>query len=614
VAKAKEADTAVEGLPVDGETMEMLENEVKKGKSRKFILIYKGAQIKKLIVFKKGPYNTRLQKAKKDGFRGEAVCGIVTGSGVNLSFQLAGNKDVADAMSVDNAVDGEPTKTTKLKEFLAENSLARKPAYEIVHDVQTLSKPEADDDAGDSAGGALAAAPVVLPLQPLAPDSALSDGELEAKCKQIKAVVIPKIKEAVAADPDMKDEIVRLLETASEHEKQSSFGDAFKALKSLTETVKVALGGTSEEEKKKAYEAALPGAELKIKTLKDHPQSAAVKAEFDKLDGYLKQAKAHAKANSFGDANKEVAKLEKEYPPAKEIADDTHLQRKYESGLLVRFNNFKQHQGIAVMEAAKIKEIEDKLPDIDAAIKARDFARARFIRIGADGKGGISGKIDAYKQLANRHGDYVGMRNNALWNVQALEAHPNKDAIKDDVASIRKDLIDEANKEYETNKSYEKARALLAKVDKACDDAKKQADAQGQTLYQKERDKAGASLTALDKPEKNKTVAGEITSIKAKLAKADGYAAASQYPEAMALVAESIKDCASADEFAVQQLAFNEAEKAAGTATSKIDKDRKAAVGAVQKLHDQLKVHPQEVIVRFELSEIQKKIDLAKIA
>ena len=33
-------------------------------------------QIKKLIVFKKGPYSTRIQKAKKEGFRGDAVTGI----------------------------------------------------------------------------------------------------------------------------------------------------------------------------------------------------------------------------------------------------------------------------------------------------------------------------------------------------------------------------------------------------------------------------------------------------------------------------------------------------------------------------------------------------------
>jgi hypothetical protein len=612
VSKAKEAEEAVEGLPVDAESLEMLESEVKKGKARKFILICKGAQIKKLIVFKKGPYNTRLQKAKKDGFRGEAVCGIVTGSGENLRFQLAGTKEVAGAMSVDRPVEGEPTKTTKLKEFLAENNLKRKPEYEVIRDVAALAKPEADEDGVpvSSDGAAASAATATPPKEPSA-DGGKVETELEEKCKQIKAVIVPRVKEAIAADPSKQSEIVRLLETAKQQESQASFGDALDTFKTLVETVKAALGVVSD---KLRYEMALSGAEFKVKMLKDHPQSAAIKPESDKLEGYLKKAKEHAAKNEYVEANKELDKLEKEYPAAKKLADDILQFRRMESGARMRLANLKLHQGIDVIDPAKIKEIEDKLPDLDAAIDGRNFTEARKILAGTDGKSGINGQMAAFKTQANRRGDYVGLRNNALLQMKALEAHPNTAAITADIAAIKKDLIDKAQTENDTNKDYVKARTLLGRVDRAYQDAKKKADKQGSAGFQKLRDEAKKKLEALNKSPKDKLAASDIASIKAKLAKAESYAGANQFPEATALLAEVTKDCEAAEKLAAQHTGFNDAEKAAGAATGKIEKDRDAAVKAVQKLHDQLKSHPQEPVIRFELGEVQKKIDKAKIA
>src|SRR5262245_14282237 len=164
----------------------MLDGDVKKGKVRKFILICKGSQIKKLIVFKKGPYNTRIQQAKKDGFRGDAICGIVTGSGVSVTFQMAGNKEVAGAMSVDQPVDGEPTKTSKLKEFLSENDLTRKPEYEIIRDVAAVKKAEEDGEAaiaGAAQAGAATSAPPASPVAASAPAPAASGGATDANLK-----------------------------------------------------------------------------------------------------------------------------------------------------------------------------------------------------------------------------------------------------------------------------------------------------------------------------------------------------------------------------------------------------------------------------------------------
>src|SRR5262245_29322105 len=181
----------------------MLDGDVKKGKVRKFILICKGVQIKKLIVFKKGPYNTRIQQAKKDGFRGDAICGIVTGSGVNVTFQMPGNKEVAGAMSVDQPVDGEPTKTTKLKEFLSEYTLTRKPEYESVRDVAAVKKAEEDGEAAaDSAAqaGAATSAPPASPAPATAPApaaaGAASDANLAAQFQKVKSILQGKVAEA----------------------------------------------------------------------------------------------------------------------------------------------------------------------------------------------------------------------------------------------------------------------------------------------------------------------------------------------------------------------------------------------------------------------------------
>ncbi len=614
--KEKEADEVEEGLGIDLETKEMLENEVKKGKARKFILICKGAQIKQLIVFKKGPYHTRIQKARKDGFKGDAFCGIVNGSGVNLTFQLAGNKEVADAIGVDGAVDGEPTKTAKLKEFLNENDLARKPEYEIVRDPKAVTNPETDENGAPvrSDGAATAAVGTSAPAQPSGDGAATpttaappaDDAAMEAKCKQLKAAILPRIKDAVAADPDKKEEIVRLLESASQNEKQASFGKAFEFFKDLGQKVKEALSQVGD---KPAYDTALPGAELKVKTLKEHAQSAVIKTELETIEGYLKKAKEQAAKNDFTDACKQLAKIDKEYPAAKRAADNTKLGREIEADMRLSFNNFEQHQGIGAIEPAKVKEVKDKFPDLDSAIKSRDWAK--FDATSKD----MRGKMAAFKTTANRHGDYVGLRNNSLQLVAALEAHPNKDAITADIAKIKTDLIEKAKTEYDTNKKYEDARDLLLKVEPAYDSAKTKADTKGADEFKKQRDAAAVKLTALDKPPANAPIAAEIAAIKAKLAKADGYAGAKQFPDAGALIAEVTKDVEAAEKVAAQHTGFSDAEKAAADATGKIsDKDRKTAVDAVQKLHDQLKKHTHEAAIRTELGDIQKKIDQAKAA
>ena len=68
-----------------------------------------------------------------------------------------------------------------------------------------------------------------------------ADADLAAKCKQIKAAVAPKVKDAIAADPSKKDKIKQLLEAATAQESKGLYAEAFESLKELTTTVKEAL-------------------------------------------------------------------------------------------------------------------------------------------------------------------------------------------------------------------------------------------------------------------------------------------------------------------------------------------------------------------------------------
>ncbi len=132
--------------PVSDESLEMIEGPVKQGKARKFFFVYKGSSIKCLVVFKKGKFGPKVQQAKKDGFKGEICYGVLTGSGKNLFFQLAGNAAVAEAMKVDAWEESPPVAPTKIRAFLAESGLSLKPAFCIIKAVDEAPDPESESD------------------------------------------------------------------------------------------------------------------------------------------------------------------------------------------------------------------------------------------------------------------------------------------------------------------------------------------------------------------------------------------------------------------------------------------------------------------------------------
>jgi hypothetical protein len=205
--------------------------------------------------------------------------------------------------------------------------------------------------------------------------------------------------------------------------------------------------------------------------------------------------------------------------------------------------------------------------------------------------------------------------------VKGLEGHPNKAAITAEIAAINTDLIDKAKTEYEANTDptqevarYTAAQNLLKQVETKYKEALTKADTEAKSKYETARDAAKVKLTALDNAEKQAVVGKEIAAIKAKLDVAEKRAGVQQYAEAIALIAEMDKACDEAEKLAKQALELNKAEKAAGDAAKNAEKDPKAAIAAVEKLHAQLKGHPQAAVISAELDSIHKKIEQAKAA
>lgn len=212
---------------IDEDSKAMLEDHVKKGKARKFILITKGATIKTLIVFKKGPFGPKVTKAKKDGFRGEVTCGVITGKGVNVTFKLPGTAEVSSAMKTEgNVYDGEPCKIAKLRAFFKDEAeLKFKPEFQVVKqlsDVTTVSELE------DETEGNLA-------------DVALGDAE-QAERKRKLVDVLKKltsvIQQAVTAQPIRKNEILAPVTTIKEQLQSDQLDEAKKGILEYHEFLK----------------------------------------------------------------------------------------------------------------------------------------------------------------------------------------------------------------------------------------------------------------------------------------------------------------------------------------------------------------------------------------
>ncbi len=244
--------------------------EVKKGKPRKFAMICKGTSVVSLVVYKKGNVEKRKKEAKEAG-KGQFYFGVVDGKGVNIRFVL----------SRADGFESAPVKTASLKNFLDESAdFSCKPIFEIVdaaplvldeddplvarflklqeaafraceafpdraseiNELCLVIGRQLDQEQSDEASGNLdklesllralqdpkssTAAPAIQP-QPSttaepATQSVTADDALKAKLQDALNKLVPQLKQAVAANPARK---VELLTPVAAIKKQMDAGD-----------------------------------------------------------------------------------------------------------------------------------------------------------------------------------------------------------------------------------------------------------------------------------------------------------------------------------------------------------------------------------------------------
>lgn len=171
-------------MSLDSDSLKCLD-EVKKGKPRRFAMIVKGEKIVSLFVFKKGTIERYKKLAKEEG-KGQFYHGVIDGKGQNIAFKLCRGDGFEEP----------PGKDAKLRMFLKEEAgMPFQPTYEIVDVLPAVS--EVDEDDGSKESSTVAQAP------------ASADSGLAVKLTQALGAMTPLIKQALAAHPERKAEILQ---------------------------------------------------------------------------------------------------------------------------------------------------------------------------------------------------------------------------------------------------------------------------------------------------------------------------------------------------------------------------------------------------------------------
>lgn len=219
-------------MALDADSIAYLE-DVKKGKPRRFVMICKGVRIVSLVVYKKGTVERYKKQAKEEG-KGQFYHGVVDGKGLNIAFKLCR----------EDGYEKPPGKELILKDFLStEAGIRFKPTYELVDVLPEVA--EHDEIEGSEAEGEQKETPPQAPPMPEA--GTWTTEELAAECKRLKAALYPQVKEAIAAHPNQKDAIIRLLASADKNEKAKEFADAIEDYRELSAALTSLTGGEEEE-------------------------------------------------------------------------------------------------------------------------------------------------------------------------------------------------------------------------------------------------------------------------------------------------------------------------------------------------------------------------------
>jgi hypothetical protein len=205
---------------IDDDSIKHLQ-DVKKGKARKFVMIKEGVQIDRLYVFKKGPFDRFVRKAKQDGVRGEAFWGVVRGDGNDIHFEL----------SRTDGFENPPGKDIRLKEFLKEETQFKfEPDYVIVDELTAVdeSDGEADADAADANETQDAA-------------TAVATEDTGAKFIDLLKKILPHVKRALAKPTSVSAELQSRVREAQDFGRQREFEQGLATLRIVGQLTKQAL-------------------------------------------------------------------------------------------------------------------------------------------------------------------------------------------------------------------------------------------------------------------------------------------------------------------------------------------------------------------------------------
>ena len=255
-----------------------------------------------------------------------------------------------------------------------------------------------------------------------------ADAALMAKCQQIKAAIVPKVKDAIAADASKRDKIKELLETAGKQEAKGSYAEAFETWKDLTTTVKEALGisatsaapeaptsdaatgkkggtktaptgktptsttpptpppspsgkaptppvpPTPVEDKTPpkspeqiAYEKELDEVKKLVAALNKHAHKAHIAGELTAINTELGKADTAAKAKNYTDAMKDLAKAKETAGKAKDFADKYEAYAKKRADAQFLTNAFKDALDAGVDSAGNPTYLQKQLTAITDA-------------------------------------------------------------------------------------------------------------------------------------------------------------------------------------------------------------------------------------------------------
>jgi hypothetical protein len=262
-----------------------------------------------------------------------------------------------------------------------------------------------------------------------------ADAGLAAKCQQIKAVVVPKVKDAVAADPSKTDKIKKLLEAAKAQEAKGAHAEAFDSWKELATTVKEALQnatpappstrvatdpvppstGTAptpvataptppatpvtpapapagpvtsppatapaKSAEEEAYEKELDAVNKLVDALNKHAHKAHITGELASIGTELGNADTEFKAKKYADAMKALEKAKEIAGKAKEYADKYEAYAKKRADAQFLTNAFKDVLDAGLDSAGNPTYLEKQIKaitDADNLAKppTRDYAGA----------------------------------------------------------------------------------------------------------------------------------------------------------------------------------------------------------------------------------------------